>query len=213
MSNQKPTAANEAPRKEAYGETWALTPVDRFGVWLSAWQIRRSVADFRGLRVADIGCGYQARFARTILGDVRSALLVDVSLAPDLKAHAKVRALEGALPGVLGGVASESQDVVMCMSVLEHLWTPLDALKELRRVLAPRGVCLLNVPTWRGKWFLEFSAFRLKTSPPQEMDDHKMYYDLRDFWPLLVRAGFLPHQIRCFRHKFGLNLFAVCRLG
>ena len=150
---------------------------------------------------------------RTILDQVRSALLVDVSLAPDLKAHPKVRSMEGSLPGVLSSAAPESQDVVMCMSVLEHLWHPVDVLKDFRRILAPGGICLLNVPTWRGKRFLEFSAFRLKASPPEEMDDHKMYYDLHDLWPLLVEAGFLPHQIRCFRHKFGLNLFAVCRLG
>jgi hypothetical protein len=28
---------------------------------------------------------------------------------------------------------------------------------------------------------------------------------------LLVRAGFLPSNIRCFSHKFGLNTFAVCQ--
>jgi hypothetical protein len=43
------------------------------------------------------------------------------------------------------------------------------------------------------------------------MDDHKAYYDPRDLWPLLVRAGFRPSDIRCFRHKFGLNTFAECR--
>ncbi len=43
------------------------------------------------------------------------------------------------------------------------------------------------------------------------MDDHKMYYDPRDLWPLLVQAGFRPRDIRCFRHKFGLNTFARCR--
>ncbi len=68
----------------------------------------------------------------------------------------------------------------------------------------------MNVPSWRGKKFLELSAFRLGLSPAVEMDDHKQYYDVRDLWPLLVRNGFRPSQIRCFRHKFGLNTFAVC---
>jgi hypothetical protein len=45
------------------------------------------------------------------------------------------------------------------------------------------------------------------------MDDHKMYYDPRDLWPLMVRAGFAPHAIRCFRHKFGLNTFAVATVS
>ncbi|PYI71527.1 MAG: hypothetical protein DMF08_08255 [Verrucomicrobia bacterium] len=42
-----------------------------------------------------------------------------------------------------------------------------------------------------------------------EIDDHKMYYDKRDLWPMLVRAGFKPSQIRLRYHKFGLNLFAA----
>jgi hypothetical protein len=33
----------------------------------------------------------------------------------------------------------------------------------------------------------------------------------RDPWPLLVRAGFQPRDVRCFPHKFGFNVFAVCR--
>jgi SAM-dependent methyltransferase len=109
-------------------------------------------------------------------------------------------------------VEDESLDVVLCISVLEHLWEPLETLVELRRVVAPGGICLINVPTWRGKRFLETSAFRFGSSPPEEMDDHKAYYDPRDLWPLLVRAGFLPHNIRCRRHKFGLNTFAACRV-
>jgi hypothetical protein len=43
------------------------------------------------------------------------------------------------------------------------------------------------------------------------MDDHKMYYNKRDLWPLLVRAGFKPSLIKLRYHKFGLNLFAVAQ--
>ena len=78
-------------------------------------------------------------------------------------------------------------------------------------MLAPGGTAMFNVPTWRGKWFLELAAFRLGVSHADEMDDHKTYYDPRDLWPLLVRAGFRPSEIRCHRHKFGLNTFAICR--
>jgi hypothetical protein len=52
----------------------------------------------------------------------------------------------------------------------------------------------------------------LGLSPAEEMDDHKYYFDPKDLWPLLVRAGFRPRNIRCFRHKFGLNTFALCRV-
>ena len=99
----------------------------------------------------------------------------------------------------------------MSNSALEHVADLQPVLVEIHRLLAPAGQCLLNVPSWRGKWFLEFSAYRLGLSPPEEMDDHKTYYDPKDLWPLLVKANFKPANIRCFKHKFGLNTFAICK--
>ena len=201
-----------AQREASFGQGYAPTLVDRFGVWLSARQIRRWVPSFAGKRIADLGCGYHAAFTRTVLDEVERAVLVDVALADDLKAHPKVEAILGGLPESLTGLPDASLDVVMIVSVLEHLWKPLEALQEIRRLMRPGGTCLVNVPSWRGKRFLELSAFKLGLSPAAEMDDHKMYYDVRDLWPVLVKAGFRPSEIVCFSHKFGLNTFAACRL-
>jgi SAM-dependent methyltransferase len=198
-------------RTHSFGQDWQPTWVDRFGIWLSAVQIRRYAPSLAGRRLADIGCGFHASFARSILDEVGEAVLIDVAIADDLKRHPKVKALEGELPGCLDAIADDSLDVVLMVSVLEHLEQPQTALRSVRRIVAPGGVCLLNVPSWRGKTYLELSAFRLGASPAAEMDDHKMYYDVKDLWPMLVSAGFRPSLIRCFPHKFGLNTFAVCR--
>lgn len=170
------------------------------------------MSDFSGKRVGDFGCGYNATFVRSVLDRVAAAVLVDVALAPDIMRHPKVLGIEGQLPQALAEIDSASLDVVLCINVLEHLWEPLDALEHVRRVLTPGGIALINVPSWLGKRYLEFSAFRLGLSPAEEMDDHKTYYDPKDLWPLLVRAGFRPHRIRCSTHKFGLNTFAACRV-
>jgi SAM-dependent methyltransferase len=138
---------------------------------------------------------------------------VDLAIADTVKRHPKVTAVEGSLMDVLPSVPDRSLDLVLCLSVLEHLWQPQEALDHIRRVLAPGGVAVLNVPSWLGKPFLELAAFRLGVSPAEEMDDHKAYYDPRDLWPMLVRAGFRPSMIRCRRHKFGLNTQAVCRVA
>jgi SAM-dependent methyltransferase len=198
-------------RQEAFLQNDKGTLVDKFGVWLSGWQIRRHVPSFAGKRIGDFGCGYQAAFARTVLGEVAGAVLVDVALADDLKADPRVQAIEGRLPEALAALPSGSLDVVMIVSVLEHVIEPRRLLAEARRLLAPGGVLLVNVPSWRGKRYLELSAFRLGLSPAAEMDDHKMYYDVKDLWPLLVTAGFRPSRITCFSHKLGLNTFAACR--
>jgi SAM-dependent methyltransferase len=201
----------DATRARAFGQEGRLSAVDRFGVWLSARRIRRHVPSWRGLRMADVGCGYHATFARGVLDQVEHAVLLDVALDHDLKRHPHVDVIEGPVPDTLTQLEGGSMDVVLCVSVLEHLWDPQRALAEMRRLLRPGGLCLVNVPSWRGKWFLELSAFRLGLSPADEMDDHKAYYDQRELWPLLVRAGFRPRNIRLSRHKFGLNTFAACR--
>jgi SAM-dependent methyltransferase len=211
MSHGDKAVLREGLRERAYGQGYQPTIIDRFGVWLSARQIRRYTGSLAGKRIGDFGCGYHAAFARTVLREVERAVLVDSALAVDLKTVPNVTAIEGILPDVLEQVPSASLDIVLCISVLEHLWDPLAVMQHCYRIVCPEGTCLFNVPSWRGKKFLEYSAFRLGLSPKEEMDDHKAYYDVKDLWPLLVRAGFQPSRIHCFSHKFGLNTFAVCR--
>jgi SAM-dependent methyltransferase len=204
------------PRKQAYLQAGPGTVVDRFGVWLSARQVRRYIPSFAGKRVGDFGCGYQASFARGLAGEAAGIVLVDVALADDLKADAlkadaRIRAIEGPLPDALAQLPDASVDVALLLSVVEHMTEPQRLLAEAARLLAPGGVALINVPSWRGKRYLELATFRLHLGAACEIDDHKMYYDVRDLWPMLVAAGFRPSRIECFSHKFGLNTFAVCR--
>jgi SAM-dependent methyltransferase len=203
-------AQTNSPRQLSFGQGYSLTPVDRLGVWLSARQVRRHVPTFKGKRLADIGCGYHAALARTVLDEAQSVLLLDVAIEPALNDVAKVRLIEGLLPAALNEVQDASLDILVCNSVLEHVRESATVLRGFWRVLAPGGMALVNVPSWRGKRFLEASAFRFGLSPATEVDDHKMYYDPRDLWPLLVQAGFRPRHISCFRHKLGLNTFACC---
>jgi SAM-dependent methyltransferase len=197
-------------RVHAYGENFRFTPVDRLGIWLSVRQVLRWAGDPRGKTIGDIGAGYRARTAGALLDRVALAYVADVSLAPEVVGHPKVRAIQGSLPGSLERIPDSTLDLVICVSVLEHVADAPGLVRELHRILKPGGRALINVPSWRGKWFLEFSAFKLGLSPASEMDDHKMYYDVKDLWPLLISAGFRPSRIRCFAHKLTLNTFAVC---
>jgi SAM-dependent methyltransferase len=193
---------------KAYGEE-DLTVLDRAGVWLSARAVRRHV-DLRGKRIADLGCGYAAMMVRPLLDEVQRAVLVDVALSRALKDHHKVHAIEGLLPDVLQTLETCSLDVVLALAVLEHLVEPQRMLDEVFRILAPGGVAIVNVPSWRGKPVLEFVAFRMGISSAS-MDDHKTYYDPRDLWPMLVKAGFRPSTIRCRRHKLSFATLGVAR--
>lgn len=195
---------------EAYGQK-GLTFLDRAGVWLSQRAISRHLPKRADLRVVELGCGYRATQLVAMAPYLKAGVGVDFRLAPELAGLEKFTFHQGTIEETLPKLAAESFDVVMLISVLEHLRDPQLVIQSCLGLLKPAGVLLINVPTWLGKGFLEFSAFRLGWSSKTEMEDHKMYYDKRDLWPLLVRAGFKPSFIHLRYHKFRLNLFAVAR--
>lgn len=200
-------------------ETWdrkpfgaeKLTVVDRFGVWLSQRAIRKRLSSRRDLDVLELGCGYQAKNLVALAPAIRRGVGIDFKVTPAAKSIDRLEFIEGSIERATAELQPGSFDAILFISVLEHLADPLPTLRGCRQWLRDDGVLLVNVPTWRGKDYLEFSAFKLGLSPKTEMDDHKMYYDKRDLWPVLVKAGFLPSAIEMHYHKFGLNLFATVR--
>jgi len=195
---------------ESYGQR-GLTPVDRLGLWLSQRAIRRHLSNRTNLEVLELGCGYRATQLRALEPKLKRGIGVDFQIAPELRTLEKLTFHQGTIEQMLPQFESETMDVVLVISVLEHLAEPEFVIHSAFRLLRPSGLLLINVPTWRGKRFLELSAFRLGFSSKLEMDDHKMYYEKRDLWPLLVRGGFKPSQVQLRYHKFGLNLFAAAR--
>ena len=185
--------------------------VDRIGVWLSQNAIRKLLPRSDRLDVIEFGCGYHAVQLVAIMDRLKHGIGVDFKISPDLKAYPNLEFHECAIEEVFSKLSPQTFDLVLLISVLEHLNEPLDALKVAFSILKPGGILLVNVPTWWGKMFLEFSAFHLGLSPKVEIDDHKMYYSKRDLWPLLIRAGFAPSLVKLKYHKLGLNLFACVK--
>lgn len=99
-------------------------------------------------------------------------------------------------------------DNITIINGLEHCWSPQEVVSECFRILRVGGVMQIVVPTWFAKPILEFLAFRIKNRQAElEMNDHKMYYDERDVWPLVVRSGFKPKHIRMSRIKAHCSLY------
>jgi SAM-dependent methyltransferase len=195
---------------ESYGQR-GLTLADRMGVWMSRRAIHRYLPSRGELEVLELGCGYHATQLIALEPKLKRGVGVDFQIAPELRTLERFTFHQGTIEEILPKLESEILDVVMLISVLEHLVEPQFVIQSAWRLLKPSGLLLVNVPTWVGKRFLELSAFRLGLSPKVEIDDHKMYYGKRDLWPMLVRSGFKPSQIRLSYHKFGLNLFAAAK--
>jgi SAM-dependent methyltransferase len=100
---------------------------------LARW-LREEAARRRDVRVLDVGCGvkpYYPLFADVALEYVG----VDVVQNPAAD-------LQGAVEDL--PVADASFDVVLCTQVLEHADDPAQAVRELRRVVAPGGRVLAS---------------------------------------------------------------------
>lgn len=139
------------------------------------------------LNVGNIGGGFSSHGKIQQHIEAQGGIVVgcDVNVTAALK--------EGYLRQVIGDVlglpfADSSFDMVYAGEVLEHLWTPLIALQEVRRVLKPGGTLLLDTPHVYAvgrlvRWIL---LGRNSIGDP----DHKLFYTPAVLVNLLTQSGF-----------------------
>lgn len=100
--------------------------------------------------ITDVGCG-TAGLIWPYLSRVEHANLLDVpNLPQDYVAYKKNRFkmdnVHIMVPGQISDIATESQDAVFCIDVLEHLKQPTDVMHQILRILKPGGLLVLQVP-------------------------------------------------------------------
>lgn len=174
--------------------------------WLSWFAVVRHLKKGSWL---DIMCGYQAMLQVSQLKNPKFTKFyaLDQSLNSNLENKnfsLKKYSINNDLPFTSGQF-----DNITFINGLEHLKNPEVILNDTYRVLKNKGVFQLIVPTWFGKRILEFLAFKLKVQKQicEGMNDHKMYYDEKTIWPMLVAAGFEPKDIYIKRIKFYCSLY------
>lgn len=137
-------------------------------------------------RILDIGCsngffldvarrqGWQAsglEISRVFADYARKELGLDI----------KTRKLEEA------GFGDNSFDVVTMWEIIEHLYSPLDTLKHVKRVLKEDGLLSLSVPNMGS---LAFSILKEDWSDFSYLGRHFSFFTPRTMRRLLDKAGF-----------------------
>lgn len=154
----------------------------------------------------DVGCGYDARILQNMQPYIAKGVGLDFEISDAVKKKEKLSFLEGDLTQTLKEIPEESVDVVVFLSILEHMDDPLSILRDARRLLRMNGRIFFCSPTWFGKWVLENVISNKLLDPygetPKQYNSHKMYYDPRDMWPILVKAGFVSTEINIWRSNF-----------
>jgi SAM-dependent methyltransferase len=115
---------------------------------LILYSLESGLPGWRQAFILDAGCGTGAVLEQ--LGNPQKHVGIDLS--PEAVALCRQRGLFNVTQGDLNALpfADASFDAVICSSVLYHRWVNdvAKALQELRRVLRPGGLLLLNFPAY-----------------------------------------------------------------
>ena len=200
-------------RDRSYGHSNPLSTLDKLGEFLSIRKLRnglKAVSNFEAM--ADLGSGYSANVTKPIWKKFHNVYLFDFTLDKE-----GLSLEEGSIVFIEGDIMlttknfSRDLNLAVLNNVLEHVDDPIVLLKQIKRNLIPESVLFINVPSWRGKYFLEKAAFAFDLAPREEMEDHKRYYSKRELWLEIRKAGFMPSSISVKSSKFGLNVTAIVR--
>jgi len=161
----------------------------------------------RGRRVLDAGCGYGAfsRQART-----RGARVVSCDIAGKLVLRAsRAAGSQGVVADACAlGFRDASFSTIISSELVEHVERPIDAVRELARVLEPGGVLVLTTPQRPWQWVVR-TASRLRLRP---------FHGLENFlWWSELEAACTACSLEVLKHSgfhawpFQLGLSALSR--
>jgi SAM-dependent methyltransferase len=147
--------------------------IGELGAELNRWKFEPHIHP--GDTVLDFGCGTGGLLERI---DAGRKLGVEVS--EPARREALARGLE--VVAATGELDDESIDVVISNHALEHTLSPLDELRELRRVLRPGGRIVLWLP---------LDDWRAQRRPASDDPDHHLFaWTPKLLANLLAEAGF-----------------------
>lgn len=190
--------AHTSPMRTHY---YSRNPIER-AIWQRklAW-MKSTLATVPHTRVIDIGCGDGGLVQTT---DPASAY-TGVDISPTQLAHFKhhVPSMKAVHPGSIKLVEHDvttlpfkanSFDLALACDVLEHVMNPAKVVREIKRVLTPRGYALFSIPNEPVWQAIRIASLRW----PPRSPDH-LYFITPDVitreFPNVVAETFLPFPV------------------
>lgn len=155
--------------------------------------------------VVDLGCGYPPVFLNQISPSIKMGIGIDEQVPYSKKGNIETfghKLFEEVK------IESDTADCVTMMATLEHLKKPAQIVKEVYRILKPKGQLLVTVPSKKSKPVLEILA-RLNLVRAEMIDQHENYFDDISLEKLVRQAGFSQVNISYFEAGFNIFLHAI----
>lgn len=101
-------------------------------------------------------------------------------------------------------VANDSFDVILCTEVFEHVPRPIDALKEISRILRPGGTALITAPLGSGLHQLPFHFYGGYTPEWYKYFGKEFNLTIKEITP---NGGFFKHLAQECARAAGIYAF------
>lgn len=189
-----------------WDETATIAPLNRLNP-LRFKYFDRAIPRWEGLRVLDVGCG--GGFTCEFLAH-QQAQVWGLDQSAQCIAAAQAHAEAGGLPITYRcGIAEElpfeavAFDVVVCVDVLEHVADPLQAVKEISRVLRPGGLFCFDTinRTARSRLVMIWLLENILRQIPVGIHDWEKFVTPEELGEMLAQTGFEAVKMD------GFNLF------
>ena len=174
----------------------------------------------RKMRVLDIGCG-----AGSVSGELvrRGHLVYGLDVMDEAVRRATQQGLIAQVYDVNQGLPLEDGyfDCVLALDILEHLFDPLAALREIRRVLAAGGYAIISLPLHfdlrqrlrilAGKGIVSYEHLWYNPHNVAWGYFHIRFFTLREVEDFIATGGFrIEHRV--YRSKFTKDMHWLVKL-
>jgi 2-polyprenyl-3-methyl-5-hydroxy-6-metoxy-1,4-benzoquinol methylase len=165
--------------------------------------------DLVGCRVLEIGCGRGELACHLAAGKATPRVLVAADFAESAVRLGRVRATREDLDAICWTVADMQHipfrdgtfDTVISCETIEHVPVPVEALREIHRVLRPGGCLLMTTPNYFGPFGLYRGYLRLRGRRYTEGDQPICHFTLLPRSALWARrAGFRVRAVDAIGH-------------
>jgi len=151
-------------------------------------KIVKYIAKKNGI-ICDVGCGAEPKFLLDLQDLISEGWGIDKETTTRTWNN-KIQTIRRNLDGKISFPFNKNKfDYVTMLATLEHFKFPKEVLRESWRVLKPKGVLIITIPSPIAKPILEFLAL-LGVISREEIKDHHHYYPKKELISLLKEIGF-----------------------
>ena len=168
--------------------------IGEFGGWANRAKFEKYVKSTDV--VLDFGCG-----GGYLAANLKCAKRLGIEVNPNAAAEARTRLDE--VYEDAEKAPSNSADVIISNSALEHVLHPLKELENLRRILKPGGKIILVVPC-------EGLSYKYKKN---DINFHLYSWSPMNLGNLLTQAGFNVESSEGYIHKWPPGYIHIAKLG